>query len=789
MKSIITVILLFIVLAIPGNAQWKKVTSIPAPYGDSYYLDVYFLESNPLYGWACGKNGVTIRTIDGGKTWAVTVIPYAYQLESIHFVNERVGYTSGLVSNGTGYGGCFKSTDGGKTWNNVSPPGQIDAWGTFFLDENTGLTIGGGCGPGKQQQFYRTTNGGRNWIGFYGNRFDTGLTDLFIDSFTGRGFASSSGEIWATSDFGKTWRHFVTTGTSDWQEEITLNGNTFLLPYSTGCEGGGGTGGARISTDYGMTWRDKNLGNSMFGAFLHNELTGWIVGWGRSCFFTSDAGKTWANRNCGIPIGIDLDDIWFINDTLGFVVGQGIYKYIGDLKSKVEIQASTSFPACSGDTVVLFSKSEFDYYKWSTGETTSSIKVTKPGTYTLWAAHNECDSSTSKPIIASFYPKSSLTLKLSDTTGLCEGDTVSLSVLEKFKSYKWSNGDTNSSTTIYKSGKYSVMAIDSNGCVISDSVTIKFAPLPEAIIDVSGKTDFCIGDSVLLTSRKIYPKYQWFKDADLTSFSNDRSVLIKESGTYKLMVMNEFGCISVSDLAKVNVRLDTNLFDFTMSIVSEFSLDSVNYPNIVCKKIKLRSKSWKQQTIDNIYFYKNLSFSIPQSYLPIVLPPFGEFEFEICYSPRKMDWERDTMFVNDRCSPHILPLIARGIPNKYESDSKCDVPLEFNTTGIYGFDDILTGPPFPNPTGGIVNVPLKVIFEENEPEFEIYLTDAFQNARLHPTIEFLSQSEIENDMIESKNLTVKNMKAVFDVSNLPNGIYFIIVKSSTSKVYKIIINK
>lgn len=792
MKKYLPMILIFLAVAIPANAQWKKVKGIPAPYDNAYYLDVYFLESNPNYGWACGRNGVTIRTTDGGENWSVTIIPNAYQLESIHFANEKVGYTSGLISSATSSGGVFKTTDGGKSWTNVSPGGQVDVWGTYFMDENVGLSIGGGCG--NNQQFYRTTNGGKNWIGFYQYVFESGLSDLTINETTGVGFATSSGVIWISYDFGMTWNVFCETGGRDWQEEITLYGKTFLLPYSTGCTGSNGSGGARISTNMGASWSDKSFGTPMFGAYLHDDKTGWVVGWRRSCYFTSDAGKTWENKNCGITPGADLDDIWFINDTLGFVVGLGVYKYIGFNPPNPEIKTSSTFPACNGDTVILYTNGYYEQFKWSTGETTPSIRVTKPGTYTLWAANNECDSATSKPFIVSFHPKTELNLMISDTTNLCEGDSVTAQLINpKITEIKWSTGETSDIITIKTSGTYFVTALDSNGCEVKDSIKISFSPLPEALIDIIGKTDFCVGDSVWLVSRYDYEKYEWYKDNEQIPFSLDKSVYIKESGSYRLLVMNINKCTSISDPVKVNVRLDTNIFDFTVSFTQEFSLDSTKFPNIICKKIKLKSKSWKQQTIDNIYLYKNLSFSIPQSYLPIVLEPFGETEFEICYSPKKMVWEFDTLYINDRCEPHILPLKAKGIPNLYTSDSKCEIPLEFETLEISDYYEIFTGPPYPNPAEGIVIVPLKMFYYEQEPELDAYLTDIYHSLNLRGDFEEVSVSEIkeyESSKSEKRSIKVKTVNLSFDVSHLANGIYFIIIKvNNSNQIYKIIKGK
>lgn len=111
-----------------------------------------FLPANPQYGWACGFGGYVLRTTDGGATWEGTTIPNADQLESIIFVNERVGYCSGTNNGNPNRGGIYKSTDGGRSWREITPVITINGvlqrapvWGCYFLDENTGMVVGGGC--------------------------------------------------------------------------------------------------------------------------------------------------------------------------------------------------------------------------------------------------------------------------------------------------------------------------------------------------------------------------------------------------------------------------------------------------------------------------------------------------------------------------------------------------------------------------------------------------------------------------------------------------------------------
>jgi len=298
------------------SQRWERV-NIPQQFSGVEFLDIYFLPSNPNYGWSCGFQGTVLRTTDGGQTWQGTRINGADHLESIHFPGPTIGYASGQE-------GVFKSTDGGQSWTEITPSSNtINLWGCYFVDDNNGFVIGGGCTD--PQHFWRTTDGGKNWTVYTANEPNTGLTDLIVYNMNGLGYASSSGWIWQTTNGGVTWSKYSNTGTHDWQEEISKAGNSFLVPFATSCGGGGSSGGMRFSDDNGASWKNYNTGTRMFGAFLLNSTTGWVVGDSRNVWYTSDAGDTWELRNCGLGTG-NYDDIWFISPTNGWIAGYGIYK-------------------------------------------------------------------------------------------------------------------------------------------------------------------------------------------------------------------------------------------------------------------------------------------------------------------------------------------------------------------------------------------------------------------------------------------------------------------------------
>lgn len=393
-------LLIFFIIStyISGYSQyWEKIQNIPAPYNSNYWLDVFFHPLNPNYGWICGFNGMIIRTTDGGNSWRGTTVN-AYHLESVHFPTLQIGYVSGVE-------GIFKSTDGGATWFDVTPAGTRDTtffWGCYFLNENYGVLVGDGCYD-RFQHFWLTTDGGANWSVFIGSEENTGMTDVILYS-NGLGYASSSGKIWITLDSGNTWQVFSTNGPSLWQEEITNVGSSFLVPFSgTTCTGGGNDGGMRFTTNNGTTWNSYRTGVPMFGTFLIDNQKGWACGYSREVYYTSNGGVTWQNRNCGIQSG-NLDDLWFINETNGWVVGEGIYK-LSNPKG-VAIKNDLNFgEVCVGARILdtlWFKSYNFNdaSISLSINTSTSDFTIVSPGST---AYIQSCDSIR---IIVSFNPKS-----------------------------------------------------------------------------------------------------------------------------------------------------------------------------------------------------------------------------------------------------------------------------------------------------------------------------------------------------------------------------------------------
>lgn len=744
------IVLLFLFFAFPSVllTQWEKVKNIPPPYDNTYWLEMYFLPDKTNFGWVCGYDGRVLRTTDGGNSWQGISIRGAYQLEHIHFVDEKIGFTSGIGNDG--YGVIYKTTDGGLTWFNITPNRAEDLWGHWFVDKDYGIVVGGGCI--SPQRFFVTTNGGFSWDYLYEvNWFpNSGLTDVILYSRDGLGFATSSGYIWKTTDGGRSWTLFSRSGNNDWQEDLWISGQTIIVPYSTGCGGDGGAGGVRSSKDFGKTWRQFPTGTSMFGAFLHDSLRGWVCGWDRAVYYTSDGGESWTLMNCGIEPGVSLDDFWFVNDTLGWVVGNGIYKYTGFKKIVSQIQAFPDTIACEGDTVILRAVNEAKFYSWSTNAVTREIKVTKSGTYELVSWDSECDSLVPGKISIYFAPKPKVSLSMQGRLPLCEGDTLPLFANYTTGQISWSNGSLSDTIFVTKPGRYVAYIKTEFGCV--DSSFVEFYSVPRPRIDALSPPSICEGDSVILSISGKEVKWFWNEDTNLIAIKN--TIAVYKTGKYYAKVVTNEGCNFIDSITIV-VRKDSNAFEIQSSSNSKIiNFDSTKVRNLKCLKLLFKNRLDKPVQLDYIFLKGNESFSLLPAEFPMNFEPFETKEITLCYFPQKLDIEYDTMIIFDRCWDQIFFLVGIGVPESYLSGSSCDVNVYGKTFQFSNKSQSYYEYPFPNPSSGIIFIP----FNGSE-DVLFKLFNSFGQFIGSPT----QVKIIEND----------KTFYLLDLKNQPSGTYFI----------------
>lgn len=158
-------------------------------------------------------------------------------------------------------------------------------------------------------------------------------------------------------------------------------------------------------------------------------------------------------------------------------------------------------------------------------------------------------------------PKTNTTL-LGDT-GLCPGDSLRISVPSVVSSqYQWLKdgapmaGKNSYSGYVNTSGSYRIIVSASNGCVdTSTAVNVSVLTGVSNILNTSGNTTFCEGDSVILSSSKL-PGFQyiWRKDGAIIQGATDFKYTATQSGKYKLTLSNGKNCNLSTNETSVTVN-------------------------------------------------------------------------------------------------------------------------------------------------------------------------------------------------------------------------------------------
>ena len=299
--------LLVFVLTITVSAQWYQQNSGT----DSNLQSVFFINENT--GWACGSNGVIIKTTNGGEDWFEQNSTTTEDLKEIHFVDENYGwsYQTYLI---------LSTTNGGSSWVSQSfgPPDMLVA--LQFINESTGWLI-----------YYRidltmfvckTIDGGITW------QIQTQVPDEFYEAIyfldENYGWAASTVSVIRTTDGGMNWT----------EHPANLAGslmNIRFADHQTGWISSNTLGSYDISksTDGGMSWFNQKFAS---GEYIHsiscpNDSTVYAAGYRLFIppnpyegfiFNTTDGGTIWSEQYSGEG---RLNSIFFINDTTGWAVG------------------------------------------------------------------------------------------------------------------------------------------------------------------------------------------------------------------------------------------------------------------------------------------------------------------------------------------------------------------------------------------------------------------------------------------------------------------------------------
>lgn len=226
-----------------------------------------------------------------------------------------------------------------------------------------------------------------------------------------------------------------------------------------------------------------------------------------------------------------------------------------DSPPQATIQYSGKNNFCEGEELQIKSAKEYNFYQWSTGETTRNIIVNSSKSLNLKVAHCKNQWSTaSKTINFKFSKKPEQPkMNLKGNIKKCKGEIITLNAPDGFKAYEWKGiNSREASVKIDKPGQYSVRILSKNNCWSNFSEITQFNFLEKTskpLLNVKNTYDLCSGESIEIKPEKKYVDYLW------SNSSKEKSIIVKQSVELSLKVRNQDKCWSeASETVKIILR-------------------------------------------------------------------------------------------------------------------------------------------------------------------------------------------------------------------------------------------
>ena len=256
-----------------GGKTWAAAESDTAGW---YRLQ--FLGDGSV-GWLISLRGTIARSVDKGHTWTMPSGASSASLSGVtdfHFIDALHGWA--VAPFGSGLGTVFSSVDGGLSWQVVAATRNTQGFYAIrFADAMHGVTVG----PTGVAMV--TGDGGATWAprstGAFGQLFSISFADATTAVAVGEG-----GVIVRSTDAGQTWLPISSPTTRN------LNDVRFISPQIGHAAGIEGT--LLLTRDGGATWSVVPTGAKvgLGTVFFLDEQTGWISGSNGSILATATGG-------------------------------------------------------------------------------------------------------------------------------------------------------------------------------------------------------------------------------------------------------------------------------------------------------------------------------------------------------------------------------------------------------------------------------------------------------------------------------------------------------------------
>ncbi|HEX2899321.1 MAG TPA: GEVED domain-containing protein [Bacteroidia bacterium] len=315
--------------------------------------------------------------------------------------------------------------------------------------------------------------------------------------------ASTGTKAWVTAGLGS---NFYQDNANSWVESPCFDLTTLSNPWVTAkiwwnSETSWDGTVLEYTTNGGATWVEIGAFGDPYNWYTDNNIDGLILnggsgnGWtGRASTNDGSGGYVLAKHDISALAGLSSVRfrVHFATDASVVDDGFAFDDFVVAEPPLVSLGPDTT--VCT--SAVLSTNHTLGAFTWSTGETTSSITVTTPGSYSL-AYLDTLGLVGFDTIVVSFTPTPAV--NLGNDAVICHGDTNCLIVNPGlYSNIHWSTGDTASTICVTTAGNWTVSAEDALGCASSDTITTTVVAVPTP--SIGADTTLCLGDTLCLSA-------------------------------------------------------------------------------------------------------------------------------------------------------------------------------------------------------------------------------------------------------------------------------------------------
>jgi hypothetical protein len=200
---------------------------------------------------------------------------------------------------------------------------------------------------------------------------------------------------------------------------------------------------------------------------------------------------------------------------------------------------------CGDERVRLSADPGWESYHWSNGARTEIIETDSAGSYWLdVTGYGGCLGSSDTVLVIREVEPGDFLPTVRGSQPLCPGDTLWLDGPENMVLWHWNTGYRQRSLPVTRAGRYAVTVVTHGGCEQRSAfLEVSMTPSVPPVITRSGDVLHC----------GFAQSWQWYSNGQPIPGAVQQSVIARETGSYTVAVLDEYGCTMMSAPFVVNI--------------------------------------------------------------------------------------------------------------------------------------------------------------------------------------------------------------------------------------------